>query len=136
MSETKRPLISQGVDDFLKYVRDTTQSYHMAVADEQQANNETQDILHAIELNTSNWKPAQLLRKLRRVREKRRAAKDTIAAAKPLMEWCEESEKAIKRLERLLGDIRKQESKIRNRVYVPRTDVVDEPEGDGGESKG
>ena len=136
MSETKRPLISQGVDDFLKYIRDTTQNYHMAVADEQQANNETQDILHAIELNTSNWKPAQLLRTLRRVREKRRAAKDTIAAAKPLMEWYEENEKAIKRLERLLGDIRKQESKIRNRVYVPRTGVVDEPEGDGGESKG
>lgn len=124
-NKTQTPT-SQGLEDFLSYLRETEQNYHMAEADEHQTNNETQDILHAIELGTSNWRPAQLLRKLQRVREKRRIAKDTLAAAGPIVEWYQNNQTVVKALERLLGDVRKQEKKTRNRVYVPRTGVMED----------
>ena len=117
----ENPLISQGLEDFLRYLRETEQNYNMAVADEKQTNDETQDILHAIEFGKGNWTPKQLLRKLGQVRKKRRIVKDTIAASVLIVEWYQSNKNVISELERLLGDVRKIEKKRQNRAYAPRS---------------
>ena len=41
-------MISQGLEDFLTYLRETEQQMHMAAQSEQEANDATQDILHRL----------------------------------------------------------------------------------------
>lgn len=43
-------MTSENIDIFLSFLRECEQKYHMAEADEQEANNLTQDILHSLEL--------------------------------------------------------------------------------------
>lgn len=136
MAGEKSALTSCGVEGFLNFLRETEQAYKMAQANEDEANRETQDILHAVELDASSQKPAQLLRKLKRVRQKRRAAKDTIAAAEPVVKWYGDNQSVVKALERLLGEVRKQEKKTQNRVYVPRTGILRNTGGNGGGETG
>ena len=132
----ENPLISQGLEDFLRYLRDTEQNYNMAVADEKQTNDETQDILHAIEFGTGNWTPKQLLRKLGQVRKKRRIVKDTIAASVLVVKWYQTNKNVISELERLLGDVRKIEKKRQNRAYAPRSRILDELQEESEQGKG
>ena len=107
-------MTSEGIERFLGYLRDTEQAYRLAQAEEGAANDATQDILHAIELEESGCRrPARLLKKLKQVREKRRAAKDT---------------PEIKGLERLLGEVRKAERRTENRSYTPRTNILEDKE--------
>ena len=71
-------MTSQGIEAFLSYLRETEKRYHMAELDEQEANDETQDILHSLELQDHDYHDfARLSKELRGVRQKRRAAKDT-----------------------------------------------------------
>ena len=42
----------------------------------------------------------------------------------------------MKTLERLLGEVRKQEKKTQNRVYVPRTGILKNAGGSGGDKIG
>ena len=48
-------MTSQGLDSFLSYLREAEQRYHMAETVEQEANDETQDILHIIELQDHDY---------------------------------------------------------------------------------
>ena len=43
-------MISQGLENFLDYLRATEQQLHIAEQSEQEANDATQDILHRLEL--------------------------------------------------------------------------------------
>lgn len=93
----------------------------MAEADEQEANYETQDILHSLELETHTYQEyAKISKRMAVVRQKRRVAKDTICHAQPILDWAENNRNVVKSLERLLGDVRKAEKRTQNRVYVPK----------------
>lgn len=60
-------MVSIGLDEFLKYIRNIEQLNRMAIADEQQANDETQDILHSLELEEHDYhSTAHLAKKLKR----------------------------------------------------------------------
>lgn len=120
MDEVK---ISSYIDDFLTFLRDCTQQYHMAVADEEERNNETQDILHSIELEDHDYHElAKLAKDIREVRQQRRVAKDTIATTTPVLDWIDTNKQTIKSLEKLLGEVRKQERYTENgRIYTPRS---------------
>lgn len=48
-------MTSQGIEAFLSYLRETEKRYHMAELDEQEANDETQDILHSLELQDHDY---------------------------------------------------------------------------------
>lgn len=61
---------------------------------------------------------------LHRVRRDRRQAKDTQRLTKPIKEWAASNKRIIKELERLLGEVRRQERYIENRSYTPKTDVL------------
>lgn len=63
---------------------------------------------------------AGLARELAQVRQKRRVAKDTVSRTEPVVAWLEANRPVVKSLERLLGDLRKAEKRLENRVYIPQ----------------
>lgn len=119
--------VSKGLDEFLKYIREIEQLNRMAVADEQQANDETQDILHSLELEEHDYhSSARLAKKLKKIRQKRRTAKDLIAQTTPIIEWADHNRGVIKGLEQLLGKVRKEEKNASGRIYTPKTTITDD----------
>ena len=115
-------MTSKGIELFLDYIRETEQQYRMALAGEQEANDATQDLLHALELEEHDAEGyARLAQRLREVRQARRLAKDSISQALPVVEWAEENRQTIKGLERLLGAVRKEEKHAEGRIYTPKT---------------
>lgn len=92
---------------------------------ESNADAATQDILHHIELEENSqldyiYEGLQL----HRVRRERRHAKDTQRLTKPIREWMAANKRVIRDLEKLLGEVRRQERYIENRSYTPKTDVL------------
>ena len=118
---------SECVSDFLNFLRDAAQQYRMAVTTQQESENETQDILHSLELENHTYNEvARLGKRLSEVRKNRRSAKDIIAATSPIVDWADTNAASIKAIERLLGDVRKGERYAENRIFTPRTAVLDE----------
>ncbi len=114
-------MTSQGIENFLAFLRETEERYRMSEVDEQEANNETQDILHSLELLEHDYHDfARLSKELKGVRQKRRSAKDTMSETAPVLDWIENNRQTVKSIERLLGDVRKAEKKTENRIYTPR----------------
>lgn len=112
---------SEPIDAFLTYLRACEQRYHMEEANEQEANSLTNDIHHELELvEHSESEVLALGLELAEVRRKRRKAKDVMAETAPVLEFVEESRTFVKRLERLLGDVRKAERRVEGRIYTPR----------------
>ncbi len=62
----------------------------------------------------------RLVQELGQARRQRRKAKDTMGETLPVLEWMDENRAVVKRLERLLGDVRKAERYAENRIYTPR----------------
>ena len=123
-------MISQGLEEFLDYLRETEQLFHIAEQSEQEANDATQDILHRLELVELDCNIAcDLAFKLREVRQRRREAKDQMDQAAPVVAWLEDHRPVVKELERLLGEVRKQERRAKDRIYTPKTSIL---EGDAG----
>lgn len=122
-----RTQISLGIESFLDYLRETEQELHIAEQTEQAANDATQDILHRLELcELENVDAERLAYKLRDVRRQRREAKDRIDQTAPVAAWLEERRTVVKELERLLGEVRKQERRANDRIYTPKTKVLEE----------
>lgn len=110
---------------FLNWLRVIQQEYDMALAELDEAENATQDILHQLELGEDGYhNRAKLALALRKARQRRRRAKDRLAVLQPLKNWLAENEKTIKTLERLLGEMRKLEKSLVGRSYHPKTDIV------------
>jgi len=117
---------SEQLEAFLDSIRDAATDLKIAIADEAEANSQTQDILHAIEMDRCNLrKSATLVKTLSGIRKKRRAAKKTIERLTPVVEWSQGDSTAIKRLEKLLGDLRKIERLQQGRSYSPRSDILE-----------
>lgn len=114
--------VSKSIEDFLNFLRDCEQQYHIAEAEEQEANNQTQDILHSLELEPHNYHEyARLGKELVTVRQNRRAAKDTMDMIAPVLRWKSDNRTCINSMEQLLGIVRKAEKRIENRIYIPRS---------------
>ena len=106
------------IDAFLTYLRSCEQHYHMEEGNEQEANALTNDIHHDLELvDHSESEVLALGLELMEVRRSQRKAKDTMSMTAPVLEFLEENRAVVKRLERLLGDVRKAE----RRIYTPRS---------------
>ena len=120
-------MISQCLEDFLDYLREMEQLLHMEEQAEREANDATQDILHRLELVELEPEEAgQLAIRLRDVRRSRREAKDQMAQAAPIVAWLEDHRPVVEELERLLGEVRKQERRARDRIYTPKTNILEE----------
>ena len=107
---------STELNAFLSFLRTCEESNRLAILTENDMDRQTQDILHNIELNeNSQYDYICQGFTLRDIRRKRRKAKDN---------WMKENRKVINDLERLLGDVRKQEKQAQNRSYTNRTGVM------------
>jgi len=112
---------SKNIEEFLTFLRTCEQDYHMAEANEQEANSVTQDLLHSIELEEHTYHDyAKCSKELRDVRKLRRVAKDTISQIAPILDWVEQNRSTIKKLEQILGMVRKMERSTESRIYTPR----------------
>ena len=116
---------SAQIENFLRFLTNCDEEYNIAVQSESDADAATQDILHHIELEENSqldyiYEGLQL----HRVRRKRRHAKDTQRLTKPIREWMAANKRVIRDLEKLLGEVRRQERYIENRSYTPKTDVL------------
>lgn len=117
---------SKTVEAFLTFLRDSAQTSQIASEDEAQANDETQDILHRLELcNDAYRDTARLARTLREVRRRRRRAKDAREKATVIAAWAQANRTAVNQLEHVLGDLRKLEKRNEQRFYNPRTHICD-----------
>lgn len=113
--------VSQQIDAFLQFLHRCEQQYHMAEAEEQEANNQTQDILHSLELEDHDYHSfARLSKELREIRQSRRRAKDMMTKTASVLDWIDKNRNFIKTLEQLLGVVRKAEKRTENRIYTPR----------------
>lgn len=118
-------LHSEHISAFLDWLRDAEQGYNMALDQEEEDDDKTQDMLHKLELeDTAYHDLARLGKALVSVRRSRRQAKDTAAILAPVMDWKKANKTAISSLEKLLGAVRKEEAKTQGRIYHPRTNAV------------
>lgn len=117
-------MYSEGISNFLEFLRNCTSQYNIAFQEEIEQEKLTQDLLHKLELeNLTYHEQARIAKKLVEVRRDRRKAKDVVMATEPIVEWLGdvENEKYRKSLERLLGEVKKIEKKKVYRAYVPRS---------------
>lgn len=118
---------SKDLERFLDFLKSAESQLDQATAGQQEAEAETQDILHSLELEKHSYhEMAALSRKLAEIRQTRRQHKDTAAQLTPVVEWTRENDGAVRSLQRLLGDVRKTERNTQNRFYTPRTNVLKE----------
>lgn len=117
---------SLGLENFLQFLKNAREVYNISKLKENDTDNETQDILHKLELDDNSYhETAGLAKLLRTVRQERRKAKDNVLITAPIIEWVEENERVIKSLERLLGAVRKAEKSTEGRYYNPKTDILE-----------
>ena len=118
---------SKELEQFLDFLKSAESQLDQATTGQQEAEAETQDILHALELEKHSYHVmAALSRKLAEVRQNRRQHKDNAAQLAPVVEWARGNIEVVRGLQRLLGDVRKAERSTQNRFYTPRTNVLKE----------
>ena len=116
---------SEHLSAFLDFLRDCKTEYNISETQEKDANEETQDLLHCLELHENNYhEMAKISKAIRKVRQERREAKDRERKLQPIVEWTNSNQKTIHELERLLGAVRAQEANASGRLYTPRTDIL------------
>ena len=116
---------SEQIERFLNFLREARQEYDIAVAEETEANNATQDLLHSLELDDNKYHDsARIALALKQIRKERREAKDKEVKLQPIVDWSAENLRVIQELEQLLGAVRKAERNSVGRRYIPKTDVL------------
>lgn len=120
-------LPSEMLSEFLKWLSECETQLHIFDADEKLMEEETQDILHRLELvNDCYLDRKKLCDALPSIRQKRRFSKDGSELLSPIVDWVEDNKKCISSLQQLLGAVRKIERSKQDRCYYERTEIVKE----------
>ena len=114
------------IENFLRFCRSCTEANKRAAVTEIDMDNQTQDILHNIEIN-DNFPYDYVLQglALKNIRKERREAKDVLRITSPIVQWVQQNQKTINELEKLLGAVRKAEKSTQGRMYSNRTKILD-----------
>lgn len=114
------------IESFLKFCRSCTEANRLAAVAEIDMDNQTQDILHNIEIN-DNFPDDYIMQgiALKNIRKDRREAKDIQKITHPVVQWVQQNQKTINELEKLLGYVRKAEKSTQGRTYSNRTKILD-----------
>lgn len=114
------------IENFLKFCRSCAEANRRAAVAEIDMDNQTQDILHNIEIN-DNFPDDYILQgiALKNIRKDRREAKDIQKITHPVVQWVQQNQKTINELEKLLGAVRKAEKSTQGRMYSNRTKILD-----------
>ena len=117
----------KAISDFLHFCKAANERYTGNIAEQQELENMTQDILHYAELtdNLDRKGANHVYKRLRDVRRKRRVIKNESELLEPVIQWMNANSPAVKLLERTLGDVRHKQSVIDNRLYTTKTDVME-----------
>ena len=114
------------IENFLNFCRSCAEANRLAAVAEIDADNQTQDILHNIEIN-DNYPDDYILQgiALKNIRKDRREAKDIQKITHTVVQWVQQNQKTINELEKLLGAVRKAEKSTQGRTYSSRTKILD-----------
>lgn len=120
---TKEKKSSEYIEEFLNFLSDVKSKYNFAFDEVNQQDKLTQDYLHSIELDNLKYEERnKIATKLVINRKDRRYYKDIVEEYEPIVEFLDDSnnKKIINQLTQVLGKVRKQEERHKNRVYIPR----------------
>lgn len=117
---TKEKLKSEIISEFLSLIEEC--KIYDAIADEKinLSNKATQDMLHKIEFSKDYKERSKAATQLHYIREDRRHYKDIKEETEIVVAYYEENKKAVERLKKMLGEMRKVEKYHENRSYKPR----------------
>lgn len=116
-------LPSKSIKYFLNFMRECQEQYNINNSILQESDKEIQDILHKIELEKLSYHEyARLSIELSKIRQERRKAKDTIMVLEPIVSYLEQNKSIIDSLSELLGKVRKEEKRLENRFYLPKSE--------------
>lgn len=119
--------ISLNLETFLRFIRDCAIQYDYAVNEVKHCDDQTQDILHKLELEDIKYKErAKYATMLQRIRRERRELKDEVLLKTPIVQWGKSHIKELNELDRLLGEVRKLEKACNIRSYKNKTNLIDE----------
>ena len=115
---------SENIKAFLDFLKQSEMDYKEAYAAVNTEDKRGQDLLHAIEFETSYRERNKLTTKLRNSRIERRENKDIVEELQPVMDFMQDPrhKKTLDMLQQLLGAVRKEENYHRNRAYHPRVE--------------
>lgn len=122
-----RPGNSMCISGFLNFLREVQTEYNIALEREKDADEETQDILHRLELEEDSWQDMEKMAEvLKAVRRRRREAKDIKMLSEPVLDWLLKNKGIINSMEQMLGEVRKIEKRVKDRRYIEKTGIVEE----------
>ena len=112
---------SKDLESFLSLLRSTEEQHNIHYDNVGKYDKEQNNVVHDFELLELNYKDrAKLGTWLTKLRKERRFSKDTVEMAVDVVQFCKDNKQFIQKLEKLLGDLRKKEKDIENRVYIRR----------------
>lgn len=115
--------LSTSLSSLLKTFQNVKAQYDVAYEEVHNQDLLQQDLLHKLEFGTLDA-PAisKLAKRLKECRETRRYYKDLVDCLYPILQFLEDpsNKRAVNNMQKLLGDIRKQETNHKNRRYCPR----------------
>ena len=119
----KIPLPSDYISNFLNFIKGVDMDYVDALDGLNVQDKLTQDYLHSLELdNLKCAERSKIATKLAQNRKERRYYKDKIEIYQPIIDFLDDdkNKKVSRKLEQVLGQVRKQEKIHKNRFYIPR----------------
>ena len=123
--------LSEQISNFLSMTDQAQKSYKWSQEEIQRLDLLTQDYLHMLELQDSNYhKRAQIAAALRQCRVTRRHHKDNILFLEPLiiLLGSDKGKMMVSQLQQTLGAVRKAERSVNDRHYTPRVLSTEEYE--------
>ena len=118
---------SKGIEEFIRFLNSCKEAYNISLSTQEETEAMTQDLLHCLELEDNTYhQQAKLGRTISQIRKERRSAKYTIQQLQPVIDWIDANQTTIRGLEKLLGQVRKEELKTNPELlcYHDRTDIV------------
>lgn len=118
--------VSETIASFIDFIEDSRDAYQECIREIGAADNETQDLLHFIELEKLDAvKMTQVCKRLKDARIRRRRAKDTVELLEPLIRWYDKCGTALNPLQKkTLPAVQAVEINQRAREYYVRTDIL------------
>lgn len=112
---------SKDLETFLSLLRSTEEQYNIHFENVNKCDKEQQNLLHDFELLDLGYNQrAKKATELKKLRLERRHSKDTVEITSMVVQFCKDNRQFIQKMERLLGDLRKKENELENRVYKRR----------------
>lgn len=116
---------STTIKNWLDFLSDVETRLHIAEGILTEKNDQSQDIMHFIELRNAPYlERKKLYDTLPTIRQERRDAKDEIEILTPIVQYIEDTRKNTAYLQQLLGDVRKIERRHYSRTYNNRTNII------------